>query len=571
MDNEPSTTNSGLRSQDPSVDDGAGAMQQVVAPDAAAATACPQCGASLGAPSGRVAFVDGLGFVGEQDCAACGAHWRYPAPDPAPKKRSRWRVILAVCGVVVIGAAGVMVGIALRGGGSSFPSAWDPQVAPIAARVAALRDLPFKHPVKVNYLSAPAFEKKVTTSPADLKKQAKQIQQSTGLLRAAGLLGADVDLADAVNTTQAADTDAFYDEHTKQIYINGTGPLTVATRVTLAHELTHVLQDQNFDLVKLQKRADASASGSSDALSALIEGDAGRIEDEYVAALSSVDQREYERLSTQASNQASQRTRHVAAVVGSVFGAPYTFGPPVVTVLETGGGNAAVNAALTGPTPSTRIYFDPTAVNDTPAIPPVPALTPGEHKLKLSSGNDTGFDNFTFYLMLAARIDRPAALLAADAYASGSEADYTQAGATCFRAAIVGQNAPSTAFLASMMQRWSHTMPDAAVEATTGPVVFHTCDPGAQAHTPSDASINQATVLLATRDQLVASVAGRLVPAKLAACMARVLVEQPDFRNALLKVTDPLSSPTQQMLSESVDAGVACHNNQLAGLPNGTP
>ena len=35
--------------------------------------------------------------------------------------------------------------------------------------------------------------------------------------------------------------------------MRGDGPFTVETRVTLAHELTHVLQDQHFDLQKLDK------------------------------------------------------------------------------------------------------------------------------------------------------------------------------------------------------------------------------------------------------------------------------------------------------------------------------
>jgi hypothetical protein len=173
--------------------------------------------------------------------------------------------------------------------------------------------------------------------------------------------------------------------------------------------------------------------------------------------------------------------------------------------------------------------------------------------------------------MLAARLDRPTALLAADAYSAGSEADYTRAGTTCFRAAIVGVNAPSTRFLASTLRRWTQAMPDAAIDSTSGPVVFHSCDPGAHARTPNDRAINQATALIATRDEIVASAVGPRVPAKLATCVARVLVEQPDFRDAILGNSNTLNKPTQQMLNESVAAGTACHNNPIAGLPGATP
>ena len=51
-------------------------------------------------------------------------------------------------------------------------------------------------------------------------------------------------------------------------------------RVTLAHELTHVLQDQHFDLERL---ADPDFD-RADELRAMAEGDAGRIEDAYALA-----------------------------------------------------------------------------------------------------------------------------------------------------------------------------------------------------------------------------------------------------------------------------------------------
>ena len=73
---------------------------------------------------------------------------------------------------------------------SDTPKAWDPQVAPIAARVRRRRGVcEFKHPVKVNYLTPADFEKKVTSSPDDSKKQREQIEQGEALLRATGLLG----------------------------------------------------------------------------------------------------------------------------------------------------------------------------------------------------------------------------------------------------------------------------------------------------------------------------------------------------------------------------------------------
>ena len=62
--------------------------------------------------------------------------------------------------------------------------------------------------------------------------------------------------------------------------------------MTLAHELTHVLQDQHFDLRKIEARAaedEERRGGSSGAMLALIEGDANRVEETYLKGLGPVD------------------------------------------------------------------------------------------------------------------------------------------------------------------------------------------------------------------------------------------------------------------------------------------
>ncbi len=470
---------------------------------------------------------------------------------------------LAVLAVLVVGG----IGLYELTGDAGHPSHWDAQLAPIAARVEALRGLTFKHPVKVHYVSVQSFEKKLTTSPDELTKQRTQIDQATALLRAAGLFGADVDLVDAVNTTNAADTIAFYDPDNKQIYVRGTGPFTIETRVTLAHELTHVLQDQHFDLPKLEKRADASATGSSDALRALIEGDATRIEKLYLRDQSAADKRVYAGLSAHTSEQATQRTQHIPAVVETFFSAPYIFGPEVVRVLDATDGNSAIDAALTGPTPSTRIYLDPTAIEDAPASPPVPALRADERKITMSSGGDQ-FDAFSLYLMLAARMEPLTALRAADAYSAGSEVLYTRAGRTCFRASVAGRSTRADAYLGATLRRWTEMMPDASVDTTGDTTVFESCDPGARAETPSDGQIRTAIALAAGRDALTATIAGQHAPGEIAACAARLLVEQSDFRDAFIHPDAEVDrSRTERMLRESLDAGATCRADSQAGLP----
>src|SRR4029078_970272 len=96
----------------------------------------------------------------------------------------------------------------------------------------------------------------------------------------------------------------------------------------------------------------------------------------------------------------------IPPVIQTYFGAPYIYGPQVVSILENTGGKQAIDKALTRPHPPTRSSLDPTAVNqvaDTP--PPVPALQAGETKLSSETVNDEGFDDFTLYLMLRAHLE----------------------------------------------------------------------------------------------------------------------------------------------------------------------
>ena len=81
---------------------------------------------------------------------------------------------------------------------------------------------------------------------------------------------------------------AYYDQDEDRIIIRGT-EISPALSVTLVHELTHALQDQHFDL----DREDESEDGGDEVFRSLVEGDATRVEDGYIASLSDDDRARY--------------------------------------------------------------------------------------------------------------------------------------------------------------------------------------------------------------------------------------------------------------------------------------
>jgi hypothetical protein len=122
-------------------------------------------------------------------------------PKPAEMDRGgqswKWLAVTGLVLVVLLVAAGYVV----TRNDSSSPEQWDAQVAPIAARVSALRDLRFDHPVRVRYLTEAEFRRKVGVETTDLSpKSRRKVRQLAGTLRALGLISAHTDLVMSFDT-----------------------------------------------------------------------------------------------------------------------------------------------------------------------------------------------------------------------------------------------------------------------------------------------------------------------------------------------------------------------------------
>lgn len=471
---------------------------------------------------------------------------------------------IAVFAAVVAVAAGAGF-VAASSGSSFFPKAWDPRVAPIAAEVSHLRGLSFVHPVAIHYLSADAFKKQLGSGDTPGASGRAEIAREEAVFRALGLVGGKVDLAKAFDTSGSSSTLAFYDPTTQEIYVRGT-TLDVEHRVTVAHELTHVLQDQHFDLRKLEKQADDSESGDAGALKALVEGDAVRIQDDYLQQLPKADRTEYQREDVAESSRIGSETASVPDLVSMLEGAPYEFGPSTIRVLLNSGGNAAVNQALTGPTPSTAVYVDPGDVS-APTKVDVPALPAGAVK----SGDPEVFGPFETYLTLAQRIDPGRALLAADVVAGGRAVTYKSKGSTCYRVVVAPSYEHSRAYLLSAVRDWAHGRVDTTVDAVGDYVGFTACDPGSSARAPSSQRFHDEDNLLNFRAEIiVGATKSPDVSGAAARCLARVVLELPGAEKLVLTASAQASltgAQTEQLRGLATRAGLQCRDNSDAGYP----
>ncbi|HEV7774287.1 MAG TPA: hypothetical protein VGO48_13485 [Conexibacter sp.] len=190
-------------------------------------------------------------------------------------------VILAVMAALAVGAlllagggstSATSAGSAIGDGASVSPA----HIAQIERRVEELRDLRFRHPVPVAVVS-PTQARREGIAEYDRSQPLTQRRENEELLKLLGLLPPSADLRQIESDVFGEQVAGYYDPRRKRLaLVRGAG----VDDVTLAHELTHALEDQHADLGKL------GAGGGNDASTAqqaLVEGTATLVMQDYAA------------------------------------------------------------------------------------------------------------------------------------------------------------------------------------------------------------------------------------------------------------------------------------------------
>ena len=173
--------------------------------------------------------------------------------------------------------------------------------------------------------------------------------------------------------------------------------------MTIVHELTHALQDQHFDL---SRQGSYDSDDRNAAFEAVVEGDAVRIENAYVASLPKADQDAYDR-ERLGDAEYDAKTAGVPDWLSITTDAPYTLGEPFMSALAAAGGRAAVDRAFRFPPVSSEQVMDAARYfrGDRPRPVPSPAVAAGD---RIIHRNDLGA--LRWLLVLAERIPAADAL-----------------------------------------------------------------------------------------------------------------------------------------------------------------
>lgn len=122
--------------------------------------------------------------------------------------------------------------------------------------------LPIKEPVKRALATREEVEAYVRQRMED-DKDTQRLEHSQVVLKKFGLLPRDFDLRKFLVDLMGEQVAGYYDTKTKTVYLLDWLDANTQ-RPVLAHELTHALQDQNFDLEKWLNAADKSKKASGD-------------------------------------------------------------------------------------------------------------------------------------------------------------------------------------------------------------------------------------------------------------------------------------------------------------------
>ncbi len=229
-----------------------------------------------------------------------------------------------------------------------------PAIAQVATQVQAVRDLRFTRPVVPEPLSQTELQAQLhETLTREFTSDLVRAEGQTDIT--IGALPPGTDLPQVLVDYGTSQIVGFYDNTNQRLVFEGGVQPSPFERFTLAHELTHALQDQHFGLSKLDELNDACQDDRAEAYLSLAEGDA--VSTQVAWARTNLTESEIVDLQDEAN--AFPPPPPTPPFVEQLFQFPYPNGQAFVEALQARGGEQAVDAAFGDPPVSTEQILHP--------------------------------------------------------------------------------------------------------------------------------------------------------------------------------------------------------------------
>lgn len=299
------------------------------------------------------------------------------------------------------------------------------QMDTIQAQVSQLRGLEQKESVPRFLLTADELRERVETDffkDYSLEEAADDVQ----VLAAFGLLSPDFDLYGFYRELYSEQVAGYYDPETKEMYVVKGMGFKGTERMTYAHEFTHALQDQVYDLREGLHFNDEDCEENAEycaAVSALIEGDAVITEETWLVRYGT--QQDRQQIQDFYGSYQSPVFDSAPQYMQEDFLFPYTQGYEFVSTIYDESGFAGIDNAFRNPPVSTEQILHPEKypgdVPESVTLPEVRAVL-GDGWREL---DDSVLGEWYTYLVLSAGNDPETRLEASEARdaAAGWEGD----------------------------------------------------------------------------------------------------------------------------------------------------
>jgi hypothetical protein len=232
----------------------------------------------------------------------------------------------------------------------------DSVYAGVQAAVSRIRGLRPSRDVELHYMNQ-AELRQFFRDAFDREYSPEERASDQKLLVTLGLIRKDQDITELLHRVLSEQVIGLYDDDTVRMYLIGEASVpTPGSRVTFAHEFTHALQDEHFNL-KVLNPPDSDNDDRAAAVQALVEGDATLTMVLFSAAELSAEERRRYAQSESAGGLSS--FRDVPLVLREELLFPYIEGLRFVQLLHRQGGFAAIDAVFRDPPASTEQIIHP--------------------------------------------------------------------------------------------------------------------------------------------------------------------------------------------------------------------
>ncbi len=256
---------------------------------------------------------------------------------------------------------------------SPIPADLSREMDEIQQQVSGIRGLQARQPVTRDLITKDELQQKVETEFFK-DYSALDAEEDVIILSTLGLLPEGFDLLGLYKDLYAEQIAGYYDSETKEMYVVQGEAFTGIERMTYAHEYTHTLQDQVYDLengLKVNEDYCKNETEYCSAVTALVEGDAVYTEQEWL--LTYAGQEDKQAIQEYYLTYSSPVFDSTPEYLKKDFLFPYQFGLEFVYSLKDRGGYALVDQAFQNPPVSTEQILHP---DKFPADKPVDVSLP---------------------------------------------------------------------------------------------------------------------------------------------------------------------------------------------------